>query len=125
MRKILKTVGIFSLLAIAVYICTIVGDKQTLSNNIIRLHVVAASDSEQDQAVKYKVRDAVLEVLEDTIPADINKEQAKAKIQSQLPQLEAVANKVLQAEGFSHHATVTLKKHKYKHIILIFETETY
>ena len=40
-------------------------DQQTLAGKLIRLHVVANSDSEQDQAVKLQVRDAVLEVTKD------------------------------------------------------------
>ncbi|MBQ6797653.1 MAG: stage II sporulation protein R, partial [Oscillospiraceae bacterium] len=37
--------------------------QQTLASKLIRIHVLAASDSAEDQAVKLQVRDAVLRQL--------------------------------------------------------------
>ena len=62
MGKCLKRIGICLLTVCLVWGFMIVTDKQTLQNELIRLHVVAASDSEYDQALKLQVRDAVLSV---------------------------------------------------------------
>ena len=96
------------LLAISVYMMSVIKDRNTLNNEILRLHVVANSDTERDQAVKLKVRDAVIAELEQTIAQAADKEAAETLVLDKLPELEQAANEVLAAEGFSERATVTL-----------------
>ena len=109
MKKLLKPVFICFLLVCLVYTIALVGDRQKLRSELIRLHVVAASDSEEDQAIKLQVRDAVLESLQDGIENATDIEAAKAYIGSQLPKLESVANRVLAAAGCGDVATVSLQ----------------
>ena len=109
MKKLLKPVFICFLLVCLVYTIALVLDRQKLRNELIRLHVVAASDSEEDQAIKLQVRDAVLESLQDGIENATDIEAAKAYIGSQLPKLESVANRVLAAAGCGDVATVSLQ----------------
>lgn len=79
--------------------------QQTLSEKLVRLHVVADSDSEEDQAVKLKVRDAVLAetqaILRDA--AD-----PKAALEAHLPQIQAAANACLAREGSGDRAVATM-----------------
>ena len=56
MFKILKAVVVLALAAVLIYSGTLIRDKQQLHDGILRLHVVADSDSPEDQAVKLKVR---------------------------------------------------------------------
>ena len=42
--------------------------QQALAEEVFRFHVVADSDSREDQAIKQKVRDAVLEEMKDQMP---------------------------------------------------------
>ena len=72
MKKVLMAV-FFCLLAVGML--HLAADRETLKNQVVRLHVVAASDSEADQAIKLQVRDAVLESLDHSID---NAEEAKA-----------------------------------------------
>ena len=109
MKKLLKRVFACFLLVCLVYTIALVGDRQKLRSELIRLHVVAASDSEEDQAIKLQVRDAVLESLQDGIENATDIEAAKAYIGSQLPKLESVANRVLAAAGCGDVATVSLQ----------------
>ena len=92
-----------------VYTFALIGDRQTLKNELIRLHVVAASDSEEDQAIKLRVRDAVLESLRQGLRDVTDIEAAKAYIEDSLPVLETVANEVLAATGCGDVATVRLQ----------------
>ena len=108
MRKVLKCGAVFILLAISVYMMSVISDRITLNHEILRLHVVANSDSERDQAVKLKVRDAVIAELEQTVAKAADKEAAETLVKGKLPDLEQAANEVLAAEGFSERATVTL-----------------
>lgn len=109
MKKLLKRVFACFLLVCLVYTIALVLDRQKLRNELIRLHVVAASDSEEDQAIKLQVRDAVLESLKAGLENATDIEAAKAYIESQLPKLEAVANQVLAAAGCGDVATVSLQ----------------
>ena len=109
MKKLLKPVFICFLLVCLVYTIALVGDRQKLRGELIRLHVVAASDSEEDQAIKLQVRDAVLESLQAGLENATDIEAAKAYIESQLPKLEAAANQVLAAAGCGDVATVSLQ----------------
>ena len=109
MKKLLKPVFICFLLVCLVYTIALVLDRQKLRNELIRLHVVAASDSEEDQAIKLQVRDAVLESLQAGLENATDIEAAKAYIQAQLPKLEHAANQVLAAAGCGDVATVSLQ----------------
>ena len=113
MRKLLKAVGILALMGAVLYMSSVIRDKKQLSDEVLRLHVVANSDSAEDQAVKLKVRDAVLCALEDTTTAVQNKDEAEAVLNSKLAELESVANAVLDAEGFKDRAKVTLTEEEF------------
>ena len=61
MKKCIRRIGICFLLAALVWSGTVIADRQRLRQELVRLHVVANSDSEADQAVKLRVKDAVVE----------------------------------------------------------------
>ena len=109
MKKLLKRVFLCFLAVCFVYAGALVLDRQKLKNELVRLHVVAASDSVEDQAIKLQVRDAVLESLQAGLADVTDIEAAKAYIQSQLPKLESAANEVLAAAGCGDVATVSLQ----------------
>ena len=73
---------------------------------IIRLHVVAKSDSTEDQQIKILVRDAVLKSLQKDLHNVKDMEQARMYIQNKLPYIEAVANKTLTVLGYDSAASV-------------------
>lgn len=108
MRKILKGVLILGLMGALVYTGTLIADRETLRNQLIRFHVVADSDSPEDQAVKLQVRDAVIDYLNREMGQIGNTAQAKDYLRANLHQIEAVANTVLQNEGFTETASVSL-----------------
>lgn len=84
------------------------GVDAELYDRILRLHVIADSDSDTDQAVKLKVRDAVLELLGDEMETSPDLEQARTAAERLMPEAERVARQVLRDSGFSYGATVTL-----------------
>lgn len=113
MFKLLKRLVALALVAGVVYMCSVISDKKQLEEQVLRLHVVAASDSEADQAVKLKVKDAVIASVEEAMDQAEDKEEAEVSINAMLVQLEAVANAVLDAEGVSDRATVTLAQEEF------------
>ena len=109
MKKLLKSVMVCSLLVCFVYAGALVADREKLRSELIRLHVVGASDSKADQAVKLRVRDAVLESLQEGLAGVTDVAAARAYIEGHLPQLEAAANRALAAVGCGDTVTVRLQ----------------
>ena len=65
MRKWWKRLAVFALLAAALtYGAGLLKDHNLLEENLLRLHVVANSDTQADQSVKLRVRDVVLDRAE-------------------------------------------------------------
>ena len=118
MYKLLKRIGICFLAVVLVWCGTLIADRQRLREELIRLHVVAASDSEEDQALKLRVRDAVVESLQLEMDNVTDIEQAKAYLQENLPKIERVANQVLAEAGCTDTVQVSLMLEE-------FETRVY
>jgi len=66
-------------------------EQRSLAEGLIRLHVIAESDSEKDQAAKLLVRDAVLEALTPELESAETPQAAAETIRALLPELEAVS----------------------------------
>ncbi len=79
-----------------------------LSGALLRLHIVANSDSEADQAVKLQIRDAITEAFGADFTAAADKDAACALAEHLLPEAEALANQVLLEQGFTEHASASL-----------------
>ncbi|MBQ7318880.1 MAG: stage II sporulation protein R [Clostridia bacterium] len=80
---------------------------------VIRLHVLANSDSAEDQALKMQVRDAVLSQASAQLSDCTTREQAKARLQALLPSLEQIAEQTLRASGCEDNVIVTLGEESY------------
>lgn len=84
--------------------------NQDLSDSMIRLHIVANSNNDADQSVKYRVRNAVVEYMRERMGSLGNKTAAKEYVGSHTSELETVANSVLSREGFTETARVSVGK---------------
>ena len=65
-------------------------EQKKLSRGLIRLHVIAVSDSEEDQRTKLRVRDAVLDCLTPQLENAKTPREAQEIISRALPALEAL-----------------------------------
>lgn len=110
MRKLAKIMGTCMLLAALAWFGTVLADRQSLNENVIRLHVVAASDSEEDQQIKLQVRDALIETLQPGMDGLADADAAKEYLMSRLEDLQETANRILTEAGSEDQATVTLAK---------------
>lgn len=70
-----------------------------IRNNLVRLHILANSDSRQDQALKLKVRDAILTFGGDIFTGTETKEDAIKQVEGSLDKLTQIAEETLQKEG--------------------------
>lgn len=82
---------------------------EELGEGVLRLHILANSDSESDQALKLQVRDAVLGYAKREFTAVENKAQAMALAARELEQLEQVAEQVLREKGCDMPVTASVE----------------
>lgn len=98
-----------------VYLGGVVMDKRELRGKVIRLHVVGASDSAPDQALKLRVRDAVLERLEGELSGAADKQQALETIRGMTEELTVLSDAVLAQAGAEDRVTVSVGDAAFPH----------
>ena len=108
MKKMCKRILLCTVIAACVWGWSILCDRQMLNEQLIRLHVVANSDSAQDQQIKLRVRDAVVESFSDAMADFQDISQARAYIEENLPKIQKTANDALEALGCDCEAVVSL-----------------
>lgn len=83
--------------------------QETLSRKMIRLHVIANSDSDADQTLKLCVRDAVLCRAEDILRQSADMTEARARLRDSLPAIGDAAAQELAAQGSGYAVSVSLE----------------
>ena len=112
MKKAMMILLAGAMLLAAFMILPIHGEAK-LYDNVIRLHVLANSDSEEDQALKLRVRDAVLQKTDALLKDAASREEAAEILQASLGELEAVAKAAVADAGYGNAVTVTLSRESY------------
>lgn len=98
------------LVTVIISLCGFETECKTISTKILRLHVIAASDSEADQQLKLKVRDSVLNCCEELLSGESQKGAAERKIAANLDKLRAAAQAEIEKNGFHYPVRVELTK---------------
>ena len=114
MIKGIKRVGVCFLVVIFLWGCTVVADRQRLNRELIRLHIVANSDSQEDQWRKLLVRDAVVEYLGEELKRVTDVGHARAYIQEKLPQLKNLVEKTLYLAGSEETVEISLEEEAFE-----------
>ena len=83
--------------------------QSSLAEGVVRLHVLANSDSEADQALKLTVRDAVLAETEGLLDGAAGREEAAGILRAQLPLLQRAAERTLAEQGSAYSVEVRLE----------------
>ena len=108
MKKQLRRISLVAAVVACVIIWGIATDSRELREGLLRLHVVGASDSQEDQEVKLLVRDAVLASMEEGLQDLTDPAAAYDYVSRMLPKVKAAADRCLQEAGFSDTAQVSL-----------------
>ena len=87
--------------------------EEEIYDTVVRLHVVANSDSDEDQALKLKVRDGVIEVVTPVVKDCKTQEEAIKAIEGAMPDIEARAKEVLALEGYDYSVKILLGEEYY------------
>ena len=82
--------------------------QKQLADRVVRLHVLANSDSEADQALKLEVRDAVTERTEGLLKLVSGRQEAEDVLRQHLPELEQLAEEQVRASGYGYPVNVEL-----------------
>ena len=113
MKKILIIVTVFAISLWAVNTYAPVHGEEKIYDSVVRLHVIANSDSAEDQALKLKVRDAVLEESEEILSGVTDRDHALEMLGSSLDRLNECASNTVRANGFDYNCSVSLSQEKY------------
>lgn len=89
-----------------------------IRDEVLRLHILANSDSEEDQALKLKVRDQVLKEGSDIFDNARDVVSAQGKIDKEKERLRQIALKVVRENGYDYDVTVKMSNE-------YFNTRTY
>ena len=110
-KRVLSGMVFFLLAAWVASLGTLAVNWSEMKQDMVRLHVVGASNTDTDQAIKLQVRDAVLERLRPELEHDTDAQQVRDWIATHLSQIEETANAVLASSGCT--ATATLETEKF------------
>ena len=94
-----ETAALLSLCLTLLWGCWANARQRSIASGLVRLHVIAASDEEAEQALKLRVRDAVLAYLRPVLSETKSAEDARALLRQELPALARTAQAA--AEGRS------------------------
>lgn len=105
---VLTAVGVMAAAALTVR-GKAAGIQQGIAGEILRFHVIANSDSKEDQALKLKVRDAVVEYMKDLLEGAEDLEETKGRVAERLADVEELAMRIVEKEqaGYPVHAELT------------------
>ncbi len=84
--------------------------QENIAAQVIRLHIIANSDSEEDQALKLQVRDTVIQGLQDSLAEAQSIKEARHIILAQIPDIERKAAETIAKEGYDYSVRASLGK---------------
>ena len=120
MKKILNNIknskiGIVLILSILLFLYTIVcaisyveAVSTDISSSVFRLHVIANSDSDEDQSLKYKVRDNLLNYMNNICKDCNSKEEAIRIVSEHQEEFRQVALDTIKNEGYSYNVKIEI-----------------
>lgn len=79
-----------------------------ISNSVFRLHVIANSNSDEDQSLKYKVRDNLLEYMNNICSNCSSKEEAIELVTEHQEEFKQVALETIKNEGYSYDVKINI-----------------
>ena len=113
MNQRILTGGIVLLFLLGLFSILPIHGEQEIYESVVRLHVLANSDSQEDQALKLKVRDEVLRVTEPLLTGCESRGEAEQILEQHMEEIEAAAQAVVREQGYEYPVSVLLGKEEY------------
>ena len=111
-KKILTVLITLTLLITTLAVLPVHGESEIYSN-VLRLHVIANSDSEDDQNLKLLVRDAVLAEAQILLCDVYDRAKAEETVMQNIEILRSVAEKTVFDNGYDYPVAIELGKEEY------------
>ena len=85
-------------------------EQDALQQKMIRLHVIANSDTQEDQALKLQVRDCVLERATELLEQSSDMLDAQVRLEQELLAIETAAQEEIFAQGYNYAVSARLEQ---------------
>ena len=104
-----------SVLLLTLFIAVMPTEKEgAIYEDTVRLHILASSDTREDQELKLAVRDAVLLEYKDELSIFESVEGAKECLENKLPEIERFTDATVRSLGYDYKTKVTLSEEWYE-----------
>ena len=86
---------------------------EDIANEIIRFHVIANSNTDEDQALKLKVRDKAIEFVSNSLKESNSLEESRKFIIENKSNIESIAKSVIIENGYDYNVTSSLSRENF------------
>lgn len=107
-KLLLKSACIAFVFTVLFSVIPFQAECKTISQDVFRLHILANSDSEEDQSLKLKVRDRILEYTEVLFNSAKTKEEAESLISENLQNIVNEGQKTVHQNGYNYDVKAEL-----------------
>ena len=118
LKRFFIVLGLFSIFVFISAISYVNAVSEDISESVFRLHVIANSDSKEDQDLKYKVRDSILDYINEEAVNCSSKEEVISLAQEKKQELYDIAKKVIEKNGYNYDVNISIGNFE-------FPTKTY
>ena len=122
---VLSLIAVMSIMSISISgeVKKISTASEDYKNKLIRFHVIANSDSDEDQNLKLKVRDAVIDYLQPKLELSSSIEESETIIKSEYKKLENISKNIVLENGYKYDISVgidysTFPTKQYSNVVL-------
>ena len=122
---VLSLIVVMSIMSISISgeVKKISAASEDYKNKLIRFHVIANSDSDEDQNLKLKVRDAVIDYLQPKLELSSSIEESETIIKSEYKALENISKNIVLENGYKYDISVgidysTFPTKQYSNVVL-------
>ena len=122
---VLSLIAVMSIMSISISgeVKKISTASEDYKNKLIRFHVIANSDSDEDQNLKLKVRDAVIDYLQPKLELSSSIEESETIIKSEYKKLEDISKNIVLENGYKYDISVgidysTFPTKQYSNVVL-------
>ncbi|MGL5616893.1 MAG: stage II sporulation protein R [Sarcina sp.] len=112
MKKYLTTIGIIGFIVLLFNVKGVQANNlvEDISDKLIRFHVLANSNSDEDQELKLKVRDKVLEYISPILKESKSLEQSREILKKEEGKIIEISESLIKEEGYDYKVKIDLGK---------------
>ena len=107
-KRFLIVIILFSLFVFISALSYVNAVSEDISNSVFRLHVIANSDSDEDQSLKYKVRDEILEYMNKISKECTSKEEVINLAYKYQDEFKKIAENVIKENGYNYDVNIKI-----------------